>query len=50
MEWANGKVIQCRGKYNCAMTPEVEAFVKAFEQKMKNEEQKMKRLQNRKAG
>ncbi|MCD8208276.1 MAG: PcfJ domain-containing protein [Bacteroidales bacterium] len=41
MEYKNGKVVQCRGKNNCGMTPEVEAFVKAFEQLM-NEQKKIK--------
>lgn len=34
LEW-KGRVIQCRGFRNCDMTPEVKAFVKVFEQKMK---------------
>lgn len=34
MEFKNGKVVQCRGKNNCAMTKEVKAFTMAFEKKM----------------
>lgn len=34
LEW-KGKVIQCRGSHNCYMTPEVKAFTKVFEEKMK---------------
>ena len=34
MEWRDQKVIQCRGMRNCDMTPEVKAFVTAFEKKM----------------
>lgn len=34
MEWRDNQVIQCRGFKNCNMTPDVEAFVKAFERKM----------------
>lgn len=34
LEW-KGKVIQCRGSHNCDMTPEVKAFTKVFEEKMK---------------
>lgn len=34
LEWNNNKVVQCRGKSNCAMTAEVKAFVMAFEKKM----------------
>lgn len=34
MEWRDNRIIQCRGKSNCAMTPEVEAFTKVFEKKM----------------
>ena len=35
MEFKDGKVAQCRGKRNCDMPQEVEAFTKVFEQKMK---------------
>lgn len=34
LEWNDNKVVQCRGKKNCAMTAQVKAFVKAFENKM----------------
>ena len=34
MEWKNGKMVQCRGKRNCEMTPEVKAFTCMFSQKM----------------
>lgn len=33
LEW-HGRVIQCRGFRNCAMTPEVKAFVEIFQEKM----------------
>lgn len=36
LEWRD-KVIQCRGSHNCDMTPEVKAFTKVFEEKMKKE-------------
>ena len=39
MEWKNGKVAQCRGKRNAAMTPEVKAFVSAFERSMQQKDQ-----------
>ncbi len=34
LEWKNNKIEQCRGRHNCAMTKEVEAFTKVFEKKM----------------
>ena len=34
LEFKNNKIVQCRGSHNRGMTPEVEAFVKAFEKKM----------------
>ena len=34
MEWKGNKVVQCRGKRNADMTPEVKAFVRVFEKKM----------------
>lgn len=34
MEWKNNKVVQCRGKRNCGMPPDVKAFVQVFEKKM----------------
>ena len=34
LEFKNNRIVQCRGSHNCGMTPEVEAFVKAFEKKM----------------
>lgn len=40
LEYANGRVVQCRGKNNCAMTKEVKAFAMAFERKMKLAENK----------
>lgn len=43
MEYNNGHVVQCRGRYNCAMPPAVKAFVKTFEQIMKNQEEKQER-------
>lgn len=39
MEWKNGKVAQCRGMRNAYMTPEVKAFVGAFERKMQQKDQ-----------
>lgn len=39
LEW-KGKVVQCRGFKNCAMTPEVKAFVNIFEKKMQEYESK----------
>lgn len=39
LEYRNGKVIQCRGKNNCSMTKEVQAFVKAFETKMNSKKE-----------
>ncbi|MBR1374256.1 PcfJ domain-containing protein, partial [bacterium] len=47
MEW-KGKVVQCRGFKNCKMTPEVEAFVNVFQEKMLEYENKPKK--RRKAG
>lgn len=38
LEYKNGKVVQCRGRNNCAMTKEVQAFVMAFEKKMNAQE------------
>ena len=35
MEWKDHHVVQCRGSHNCAMPKDVEAFVKAFEKRMK---------------
>lgn len=34
LEFKNNRIVQCRGSHNRGMTPEVEAFVKAFEKKM----------------
>ena len=50
MEYKAGKVVQCRGRNNCGMTKEVEAFVKAFERKMKGEEKGRQAGKERKAG
>lgn len=47
LEYRGGKVVQCRGRNNCGMSKDVQAFVKAFEAKMQ-EEQKSDR--SRKAG
>lgn len=33
MEVANGKIVQCRGKYNCDMTDEVKACTELFKKK-----------------
>lgn len=46
LEW-HGRVIQCRGSYNCDMTPEVKAFVKIFQEKMakyENEPKKQRKV------
>ena len=43
LEYNHGRVVQCRGSYNCEMPPAVKAFVKAFEQKMKEQEEKVER-------
>lgn len=40
LEVNDGEVVQCRGKNNCSMNKKVEAFVKAFEKKMQNQNQK----------
>ncbi len=37
MEFRDGKVVQCRGKNNCVMTKEIQAFAMAFEKKMNPE-------------
>lgn len=42
MEYNHGKVIQCRGSHNCGMPSNVKAFVNVFEQKMKEQESKLK--------
>ena len=34
LEWNEHRVVQCRGKNNCDMTPEVKAFTKVFSEKM----------------
>lgn len=39
LEYRDGKVVQCRGRNNCAMTKDVQAFTKAFERKMQAHEQ-----------
>lgn len=38
LEYKDGRVAQCRGKRNCAMTAKVETFVKAFEKMMRRKE------------
>ena len=50
MEWNHNKVIQCRGKGNCGMPPEVKAFVKVFEQKMQEAVKKDDKQQKRRCG
>ena len=50
LEYKDGKVVQCRGKNNCEMTKDVKAFVKAFEQKMKEENGKENSVKERRAG
>lgn len=34
LEWRDHRIIQCRGKRNCDMTPEVKAFTQLFAEKM----------------
>ena len=36
LEYKDNHVVQCRGLHNCDMPPEVKAFVKVFEKKMKD--------------
>ena len=43
LEYRNNHVVQCRGKFNCAMPKEVESFVKLFERKMQEEDRKQER-------
>lgn len=50
LEYRDGKVIQCRGKNNCSMTKDVQAFVKAFERKMQPEDEAKEAGKARKAG
>ena len=50
LEYRDGKVIQCRGKNNCGMTKDVKAFVKAFERKIKEENEAENSVKGRKAG
>ncbi len=45
LEYRDNRVIQCRGLHNCDMPPDVKAFVKVFEKKMKDSAQR-----NSKAG
>lgn len=45
MEW-KGKIVQCRGAYNCSMTYEVQCFTKEFEKQM--ESWSMEKLNKRK--
>ena len=48
LEWQNGRVVQCRGMKNCAMTPQVKAFVELFKEKMVEYENAQ--LKTRRAG
>ena len=50
LEFRNGKVVQCRGKNNCSMNKGVNAFVKAFEEKMKPPKQNDKSKIRQKVG
>ncbi|MDE6518226.1 MAG: PcfJ domain-containing protein, partial [Acetatifactor sp.] len=50
LEFRDGKVVQCRGKNNCSMTNDVQAFVKAFERKMQGEAKMEDSKKKRKAG
>ena len=45
MEWRDEKVIQCRGMRNKDMTPDVEAFVTAFERKMNEADDRLMQRQ-----
>lgn len=50
MEWRDNQIIQCRGLRNCGMTPEVEAFTKAFEKKMLETNKQTKGTDRRRCG
>lgn len=51
LEYKDGKVIQCRGKKNCSMSEDVQAFVQAFEKKMQAADQDKNKIENpRKVG
>lgn len=50
LEYRSGKIVQCRGKNNCSMTKEVQAFVQAFEKKAKGTVDKNKTKKRRKVG
>lgn len=51
LEYRDNRVIQCRGLHNCDMPPEVKAFVKVFERKMRDSVQRQgKSRKHRKAG
>lgn len=50
LEYRDGKVIQCRGKNNCAMNKNVNAFVKAFEKKMQPPDEEKDSEKARKVG
>lgn len=50
LEYRDRKVVQCRGKNNCSMTKNVQAFVKAFERKMQGEAKTEDSEKERKAG
>ncbi|WP_373692317.1 PcfJ domain-containing protein, partial [Pseudomonas aeruginosa] len=47
LEW-KGKVVQCRGMNNCAMTQEIKEFVDLFSKEMGAYEKKLRREQIRK--
>ena len=34
LEWRENDIVQCRGDWDCDMTPEVKAFVEVFKEKM----------------
>lgn len=50
LEYRGGKVIQCRGKNNCNMNTNVNAFVKVFEKKMQSLYEKEASEKTRKVG
>lgn len=50
LEYRDKKVVQCRGKNNCAMNDKVKAFVKAFEIKLSEAEKEGQKKNRKKVG
>ncbi len=48
LEWKDSRVVQCRGRKNCDMTPQVKAFVEMFKVKMVEYEKSLMKV--RRAG